>query len=303
MLKFSLFMKVLIIGAKGMLGQELAREFSGNGYEVLTWDKEEIDITKKDLVLEKIKSARPEIIINSAAYNAVDKIEEGEREFADQVNGYAVGNLSLTAEVVGAILVHYSTDYVFEGKEIDGYKEDDEPRPQSIYAASKRLGEEQLRNKKYYLIRTSRLFGKPATSEGAKKSFVDAMLKCAEEKDCLELVDEELSSPTYVFDLARRTREIIEWKKPFGIYHATNEGSCTWYGWGKKAFELSGKNVKLIPVAAERFPRPAKRPKYSVLLNTKLPPMRKWEEALADYLKKNKIYESPDYGRRKSNKA
>lgn len=278
-------MKVLIIGAKGMLGQELVQEFSGNSYEVSMWDKEEIDITKKDLVLEKIKSARPEIIINAAAYNAVDKIEEMEKDFADLINGYAVGNLSEAAGIIGAIFVHYSTDYVFDGKEIDGYKEDAMPGPQSIYADSKLLGEQQIKNKKYYLIRTSRLFGKQAQSVGAKKSFVDVMLKCAEEKDCLELVDEELSSPTYVRDLARRTREIIEWKKPFGIYHATNEGSCTWYGWAKKIFELSGKNIKLVPVGANRFPRSAKRPKYSVLLNTKLPSLRKWEEALEDYLK------------------
>lgn len=298
-------MKVLIIGAKGMLGQELVREFGGNGYEVISWDKEEIDITKKDLVLEKIKSARPEIIINAAAYNAVDKIEEEEKNFADQANGYAVGNLSEAAQAINGLLVHYGTDYVFDGKEIDGYKEDATPNPQSIYANSKWIGEQILTHKnfqfpisnfqtnpkskipnlKYYLIRTSRLFGKPAKTEGAKKSFVDVMLKCAEEKDCLELVDEELSSPTYVLDLAKRTREIIEWKKPFNIYHVTNAGGCTWYGWAKKIFELSGKSVKLIPVGADRFPRPAKRPKYSLLLNTKLPPMRSWEEALAEYLK------------------
>lgn len=278
-------MRVLIIGAKGMLGQELVREFGGNGYEVISWDKEEIDITKKDLVLEKIKSARPEIIINAAAYNAVDKIEEEEKNFADQANGYAVGNLSEAAQAINGLLVHYGTDYVFDGKEIDGYKEDATPNPQSVYANSKWLGEQQLKNKKFYLIRTSRLFGKPAKTEGAKKSFVDVMLKCAEEKDCLELVDEELSSPTYVLDLAKRTGEIIEWKKPFGIYHVTNVGGCTWYGWAKKIFELSGKSVKLIPVGADRFPRPAKRPKYSLLLNTKLPPMRSWEEALAEYLK------------------
>lgn len=278
-------MKVLIIGAKGMLGQELAREFSGNGYEVSSWDKEEIDITKKEDVSKKISDLKPEIIINAAAYNAVDKIEESDKELGEAVNGYAVGNLSEAAGAVDAILVHYSTDYVFDGKEIDGYKEDDEPRPQSVYAASKRLGEEQLKNEKYYLIRTSRLFGEPAVSEGAKKSFVDVMLRIAGEKDCLELVDEELSSPTYVCDLAERTREIVEWKKPFGIYHVTNVGGCTWYGWAKKIFELSSKSVKLIPVGADRFPRPAKRPKYSVLLNTKLPPMRKWEEALAEYLK------------------
>ena len=278
-------MKVLIIGAKGMLGQELAREFGGNGYEVMAWDKEEVDITKKEDVNKKISDLKPEIIINAAAYNAVDKIEEGEKEFAEAVNGYAVGNISEVAGAVGAILVHYSTDYVFRGRRVEGYKEEDTPRPQSVYAQSKWLGEQKIKNKKYYLIRTSRLFGKQAQSEGAKKSFVDTMLKCAEEKDCLELVDEELSSPTYVLDLARRTREIIEWEKPFGIYHATNAGACTWYGWAKKIFELSGKSVKLIPVPAEKFPRPAKRPKYSILLNTKLPPMRTWEEALADYLK------------------
>lgn len=268
-----------------MLGQELAREFGGNGYEVMAWDKEEVDITKKEDVNKKISDLKPEIIINAAAYNAVDKIEEGEKEFAEAVNGYAVGNISEVAGAVGAILVHYSTDYVFRGRRVEGYKEEDTPRPQSVYAQSKWLGEQKIKNKKYYLIRTSRLFGKQAQSEGAKKSFVDTMLKCAEEKDCLELVDEELSSPTYVLDLARRTREIIEWEKPFGIYHATNAGACTWYGWAKKIFELSGKSVKLIPVPAEKFPRPAKRPKYSILLNTKLPPMRTWEEALADYLK------------------
>lgn len=277
-------MKVLIIGAKGMLGQELVREFGENGNEVISWDKEEIDITKKDLVLEKVKSAEPGIIINAAAYNAVDKIEEGEKELADSVNGYAVGNLSEAAEAVGALLVHYSTDYIFEGTAIDGYGEEEKPNPQSIYANSKLLGEQQLKNRKHYLIRTSKLFGKPAKSVGAKKSFVDVMLDLANERDSMELVDEELSSPTYVRDLARRTQEIVDWKKPFGIYHVTNDGGCTWYGWAKKIFELSGKSVKLIPVSADKFPRPAKRPKYSILVNTKLPPMRSWEEALAEYL-------------------
>jgi dTDP-4-dehydrorhamnose reductase len=278
-------MKVLIIGAKGMLGQELAREFSENGYEVTSWDKEDIDITKKEDVNKKIVELKPEIIINAAAYNAVDKIEESDKELAEAVNGYAVGNLSEAAEAVNAILVHYSTDYVFDGKEIGGYKEGATPNPQSVYAKSKLIGEQRLKNKKFYLIRTSRLFGKQAQTEGAKKSFVDTMLKCAEEKDCLELVDEELSSPTYACDLARRTKEIIEWKKSFGIYHVTNAGACTWYGWAKKVFELSGRSVKLIPVPAEKFPRPAKRPKYSVLLNTKLPPVRSWEEALSEYLR------------------
>jgi dTDP-4-dehydrorhamnose reductase len=286
-------MKVLIVGSKGMLGQELVYEFNFSGAEVFSWDREEIDITNKKQVEEKINSLRPEIIINAAAYNAVDKIEQEDKELAEQINGYAVGNLAEAAKKVDAVLVHYSTDYVFDGEKIEGYKEDDVPNPQSVYAHSKWIGEQQLirslnhsvaKSLRYYLVRTSRLFGRPAQSEGAKKSFVDVMLKLAGEKEFLELVDEELSSPTYTRDLARRTREIIEWQKPFGIYHVTNSGACTWHGWARKIFELSGKNVKIIPVAAEKFPRPAKRPKYSILLNTKLPPLRSWEEALAEYL-------------------
>ena len=111
------------------------------------------------------------------------------------------------------------------------------------------------------------------------------MIQLAETKDNLDLIDEELSSPTYVYDLARRTREIVEEKRPYGIYHITNSGTCTWYGWAKKIFEIAGKNIKLTPVPADKFPRPAKRPRYSVLLNTKIPEMRGWEEALEEYLK------------------
>jgi len=276
-----------------MLGQELVSEFEINGYDVVAWDKEEIDITDKEQVNKKISALQPEIIINAAAYNAVDKIEQGEKELAERVNGYAVRNLAEAARRVDATLVHYSTDYVFDGAKEEGYKENDEPKPQSVYAHSKWLGEQMLVNYesgvgvqglKFYLIRTSRLFGKPAKSEGAKKGFVDIMLRLADEKKELELVDEELSSPTCAVDLARRTREIIEWQKPFSIYHVTNSGACTWCGWAKKIFELSGKSVKMIRVGADKFPRPAKRPKYSVLLNTKLPPMRSWESALEEYL-------------------
>lgn len=283
--------KTLVIGSKGMLGQELVQEFRKSGYKVFSWDKEEINIANQDEVNTKIIRLKPEIIVNAAAYNAVDKIEEGKKELAEAVNGRAVGYLAEVATAVDAVLVHYSTDYVFDGECVDGYREEDTPNPQNAYGRSKWLGEQQLlnqkskaKNQKYYLIRTSRLFGKPTSSVRSKKSFVDVMLKLADEKDKLEVIDEELSSPTYVMDLARRTREIIEWKKPFGIYHVTNTGACTWYGWAKKIFEISGKSVKLVPVGVDRLPRAAKRPKYSVLLNTKLPPMRSWEEALEDYL-------------------
>jgi dTDP-4-dehydrorhamnose reductase len=283
-------MRILIIGSSGMLGQELVREFRENNYEVLAWDKSELDITDEEIVLDKIKNVKPEIVINAAAYNAVDKIEESEedKKIANKINGYAVGYLARAANDINAIFVHYSTDYVFGGRKVGGYKEDDKPNPESEYAKSKLLGEEELlknNSQNFYLVRTSRLFGKPASSAGAKKSFVDTMLQLAETKNSLEIIDEELGSPTYVYDLAKRTREIIEEKKPYGIYHVTNSGACTWYGWAKKIFEVSEKNISLIPVPATKFPRPAKRPPYSVLLNTKLPEMRSWEEALLEYLR------------------
>ena len=137
---------------------------------------------------------------------------------------------------------------------------------------------------RYYIIRTSRLFGPAGAGDGAKKSFVDMILQLGREGKELDLVDGEVSSPTYVVDLARATRELIESGVPAGIYHRTNFGACTWYEWAKKIFELSSLSVKLNPVQASKFPRPASRPKFSKLLNTKLSPLRSWEDALTEYL-------------------
>jgi len=277
-------MKILIIGSKGMLGHDLARVFSG--HELVLWDKDEIDITYEDQVLRKVKEEKPDVIINSAAYNDVDGCEE-HFELANKVNGYAVGYLAKAAKEVGAVLVHYSTDYVFEGIKKEGYKEDDQPNPQSKYAESKYLGEQELSKNtdRFYLIRTSRLFGQPAMAVGAKKSFVDKMLELSKNRDTLEVVDEEYSNPTYTPDLAKQTKYIIENKLSFGIYHVINEGACTWYEFTQEIFKIKSIDVKLVSVSSDRFPRPAKRPKYSVLVNTKLEPMRDWKEALQEYLK------------------
>ena len=147
------------------------------------------------------------------------------------------------------------------------------------------LEQELLKNTdQFYLIRLSRLFGKPAASQKAKKSFIDLMLELSKTKKELNIVNEELDSPTYAPDLAKRTKEIIDWKKPFGVYHATNSGSCTWHDFAKEIFTIKNINVKINPVPADFFPRPAVRPKYSILLNKKLPAMRSWQEALKEYL-------------------
>jgi len=284
--------KVVIIGAKGNLGQELVGVFGDDSkYQVIGWDREEIDITNKRRVEEKISGLSPRILINAAAYNAVDKCEEpAEFEIAKKINGEAVGFLAGAAKKIGAVMVHYSTDYVFDGENKDGYKEDDKPNPISRYAESKLLGERRLQEgaNEFYLIRLSRLFGRPGSSALSKESFVDAMLRMARGKDELKIVDEEASCFTYAPDLARATKNIIETKVPFGIYHQFNEGAYTWYEAAVKIFKEAGLKTKVIPVPAERFPRPAKRPKYSILLNTKLPPLRFFEEALREYLEKYK---------------
>lgn len=280
---------VLIIGNQGLLGQELQKQSLKLAAQVVGWDREEIDIADFLSVEKKIFALRPQFIFNCAAYNDVDKAEEVAAADAQLINGEAVGNLARVAEEAGAIFVHYSSDYVFKGDKVAGYKEDDIQEPSNVYGQSKLLGERavlQTKNLSYYLIRTSRLFGAPAVG---KKSFVDKMLEMAGTRPTVKAIDEVVGSPTYVVDLAAATLEIAGNNLPWGIYHRTNNGACTWYGWAKKIFELANvQNVELIPVSASIFPTPAKRPAYSVLLSTKLPPLRSWEEALAEYLSSKK---------------
>lgn len=273
-------MKILILGAKGMLGHDLVNIF--DDYEVFAWDLKVIDITNKKIVQRKILGLKPDIVINAAAYTNVDGCER-DKKLCMEVNGYAVGYLALACKTCGAILVHYSTDYVFNGQKKEGYKENDKINPLNTYGESKALGEKELmaNTDKYYLIRTSWLYGKHG------KNFVDTMLNLALENDTIKVVNDQFGKPTYSKDLAIKTREIIKEKKDFGIYHITNEGTTSWYEFTKKIFELANVKVKVIPVATKQFPRPAKRPHYSALINTKLPKMRNWEEALKEYLTQN----------------
>ena len=284
-------MKTLIIGAKGMLGQELAKIFKS--YDLHLWDREEIDITVVDMVRDKVAKLNPDLIINAAAYNLVDNCET-DFELAKKINYDGPVNLAKAAQAIGATLVHYSTDYVFEGTKKDGYREYDLPAPVSKYGESKYLGEEVLEhNPATYLIRTSRLFGRQAVSSGAKKSFVEVMIKLAKEKPELELVNEELSCPTYVVDLAWQTKALIESNEPMGIYHVTNDGACNWLEFAQEIFRLSGHTPRVVPVSGDKFPRPAKRPAYSALINTKLPKMRSWQAALKDFLQDIGEYREP----------
>jgi dTDP-4-dehydrorhamnose reductase len=284
-------MKILILGSRGNLGSQLTRVFIESSEEVFGWDKNNFDLTDSQNFLAKIKELNPEIIINAAAYNAVDKCEIDKNEFAQalKINSEIVGILSEAAEKINALFIHYSTDYVFSGQDLDGYQENAEPSPINKYGLSKFLGEQKLTakpNLKYYLIRTSKLFGPPGSSLAAKPSFFDLMLKVAAQKNEISVVDEEKSCFTYTPDLALATKKLIADKMPFGIYHLVNSKPATWYEACTELFKLAKITAKIIPISGAELLRPAKRPNCSTLLNTKAAPLRSYQEALQEYLKK-----------------
>lgn len=284
-------MKVLVLGAKGMLGQELVSVFSSDEqYEVAGWDYENIDVTDFVEAEKKIKAFAPNIIVNAVAYNAVDQCEESEEEYAKALllNAEVPKFLADLAKSLDATLVHYSTDYVFDGTNESGYAEDVEPNPISKYGMSKREGEKNVLavEGKNYLIRLSKLFGKPATSAIGKKSFFEKMLEVAKDKKEVTVVDDEKSCFTYAPDLALATKVLVEEGLSYGIYHLANSGVATWYEAAQELFKLAGMDVVVKPVSADTFPRPAKRPHASALINTKLPPLRPYTEALEEFLEK-----------------
>jgi len=277
-------MRAVIFGASGMLGAELNRQLVSGGHTVHAFDRE-LDVTDAAAVAAKISELKPEVIFNCAAYNAVDKAET-EADLARRLNADAVGNVARAAQSAGAVVVHYSTGFVFDGSKETGYSEADQPAPQSVYAETKFQGEQQLsqNTEKFYLIRLNLLFGKPGLSAGSKKSFPALILDLAAQRDSFEFVADEISGPTYAPDLAKATLQLIAGEYPFGIYHLVNEGRASWYDWAKEIFALKQINAQIAPVSAEKFPRPAKRPHYSVLLNTKFPKLRTWQEATKEFL-------------------
>jgi len=281
-MSLSNYTKILIIGASGMLGQDISKVLAD--YDLALWDQPEIDITDKNQVATKIKRLKPDIIINCAAYTDVDGCETNQ-DIAMRVNGDAVKYIAEVAKELDSVLVHISTDYIFNGQNKSGYIEDSqEIGSLNVYGQSKLKGEMFLQEiaTKYYLIRTSWLYGK------AGKNFVETMLSLGQTKDNLKVVNDQFGKPTLTIDLAKQIRYILDNELAFGIYHITNEtkdDGISWYDFAQKIFELSDITIDLQPCSTEEFPRPAKRPAYSALINTKLPKTRDWQEALQEYLK------------------
>lgn len=280
--------KILILGAKGMLGQALGQEFRLAGYELGLWDITEIDLTDESTSLEKIAAFKPDIIVNAAAYNAVDNCETDDEEYRKALilNRDVPGYLARFTAKQAILFVHYSTDYVFDGTAPDGYSEDAVPNPISRYGNSKYEGEQAVTaaGGQAYLIRLSKLFGEPAVSKLGKRSFFEVMLTKSKTETRIEVVDDEKSCFTYAPDLAHATRELIEDTPGPGIYHLPNDGGVTWFEAARELFRQAGLPIEVVPLAAEGYPRPARRPHLSVLLNTKRPKQRPYTEALSEFL-------------------
>lgn len=274
--------KILLFGAYGMLGTALRKEFKN--YTIIAPHHSAVDITSRLAVLQYIEQKCPGIIINAAAYTKVDDCEQN-KTIAWQVNGEAPGYIAEGAQQVGAWLIHYSTDYVFSGTKATGYNEADLPdQPVNMYGASKLAGEQAIQQTtdRYTIVRTAWLYG------SGGQNFVDTMLRLGQAKTILQVVNDQHGSPTYTVDLAAATKTLLEQPSPTGIYHLTNAGYCTWYDFAIEIFRLAKLPVAVQPCPSTEFPRPAKRPTYSKLINTKLPALRPWQQALAAYLDSSK---------------
>ena len=265
--------KILVTGAKGMLGQDLCPIFEDEGYQIVETDVDTLDITNFEQVKEVLKREKPDYVIHLAAYTNVDKAEE-DLETARLINSKGTENIAKAVSEIDATMVYISTDYVFDGTKTEPYTPEDKPNPQANYGLTKYEGEQAVQKycSKYYITRTSWLYGIHG------RNFVETMLSL---KGDIKVVDDQVGCPTWTVDLSNGILKIIQEEMPYGIYHTCGGGQTSWYGFAKEI----GVNCK--PCTTEEFPRPAKRPAYSVMDNGGL--LRNWKLALKDYMKLREV--------------
>jgi len=278
--------KFLITGAMGQLGRALGARLGSD--VVWSGDVAELDVQDAAAVARVIRGARPDVVVNAAAYTSVDQAET-DVEACFGVNAAAPLYLARAANGSGALLVHVSTDYVFDGKKAQPYVEEDCPRPLSVYGASKLAGEQLViaSGCPYLVVRTSGLFG-PGGSRAKGGNFVDRILECARAGEPLKVVSDQAFSPTYAPDLADAIVSLVQQGRR-GLFHVTNSGSCTWHGLAVEALRRACVDLRVEEIRARELGAPARRPAHSILSKARyeaqgLPPLRAWSEALEEHL-------------------
>jgi dTDP-4-dehydrorhamnose reductase len=285
-------MKVLVAGAAGMLAKDLVPCLEKRGHDVLAPPESDLDITRLDAIRRWIDSGDPDVLINCAAYTKVDQAES-EEHLAEVINGLAVQNICLACQEADVPLVHFSTDYVFDGTKNGPYTIHDHPHPVNAYGRTKLLGEQYVLwlLRRFYLVRTSWLFGLHGTN------FIETMLRLALKQAQVSVVNDQKGCPTWTQHLSEAVVLLIESGR-FGVYHATNSGPTTWFDFATEIFRLAGTGTRVLPITTDQFPTAATRPKNSVLDPFPLPEvigreMPPWQEALKQYLELRKANPKP----------
>ncbi len=280
-------MKVLVIGAGGQLGSEMVEVSRVFGHETLAIDFPEIDIGNIESPRECLNSVRPDLVVNCAAYTAVDDCESNEG-IAYALNGEGPANLARAAKGSGATIVHIGTDYVFDGNKGIAYLEDDTPNPLSVYGKSKLAGEENLRNlwERHYIFRIAWLYGHQGNN--FVKTIRKIAVNKASEGGVVKVVADQWGTPTYARDVCRQIFNTVDHAQ-YGLYHCTSEGICSWFDFAKRIIDSAGISVDVQPCTTDEFPRPAPRPPFAVLENANLKKlgingMPLWTDAFDEFL-------------------
>jgi dTDP-4-dehydrorhamnose reductase len=278
-------MRIAVLGARGQLGSAVVHECSAH-HEVTAFDRAALDITDPERVDAVLTRLAPAAIVNCAAYNAVDAAEDQPVE-ALRVNSFAVRTLARAANRLQAVLVHYSTDFVFDGSSQTPHREDDLPSPRGVYATSKLLGEWFAADAPAYVLRVESLFGR--SPHGPERGSVSVIIDALRSGGVAKVFEDRTVSPTYIADAARATRAMLERRPPAGVYHCVNGGSCTWLELAQEAARLLRVQPRLQPMRVADVKLRAPRPQYCALSNEKLNsagiPMPSWQDALARHLR------------------
>jgi len=275
-------LRVLVTGAGGQLGLELAAILPERGHETVALSRADLDVTDAGVVEGVLEEHVPDFVINAAAYTDVDGCET-EEALAYSVNALGPRNLAQACERLGCDLLHVSTNYVFDGEEQRPYEPFDAPRPISAYGRTKLAGEELVKHltNRWYIVRSAGVYGRG-------RNFVRTMLRLGAERDVLKVKDDELISPTYARDLAEGIAGIAQ-TGSYGLYHLTNSGSCSWYEFTREIFDLAEVEAEVVPIPGSEYPLPAARPANGVMSTLGSPELRHWREALVDYLEREAV--------------